>query len=102
MERDYLLGKKTGQPLHAIAAEVCRVRHVSPVDFFSKRRFRSLAHARQEYCYRAKQETTASYPEIARLLGWDHTSVIYAVEKHEARLSTTELLDDGVISSIGA
>lgn len=105
MQRDFLLRKKTGLPLHAIAAEVCEQRHISRVDFFSKRRFRAYAHARQEFCYRARYETTASLPEIANLLDWDHTSVIYAVRKHEARiskLSTTALPDDGVISTIGA
>lgn len=87
MERDYLL-KRAGQPLHAIAAEVCKAHQISPLDFFSKRRFRPITKARQEYCYRARHETTASYPEIAKLLGWDHTSVLYGVRKHEQRLST--------------
>lgn len=85
--RDFLLGPTVNaRPLHAIAAEVCAKYSARSVDFFSRRRFRSVAWARQEYCYRARHETTASYPEIARLLGWDHSSAMYAVRRHEERM----------------
>lgn len=87
-EHDYLLGPKPARPLHAIAAEICAAHNVRPADFFSNRRIRQYAWARQEYCYRARQETSASYPEIAALLKWDHTSAMYAVWRYEQRLAS--------------
>lgn len=87
MEHDYLLGKKTSRPLHAIAAEVCEAHRIDRIDFFSKRRFKPFVYARQEFCYRAKHETMASFPEIARIFGWDHTSVMHAARKYEQRMS---------------
>ena len=97
MTRDFLLGPTVNaRPMHAIAAEVCEARGVSPVDFFSKRRKRPYVLARQEFCWRARNETFASYPKIGQFLDRDHTTIMDAVKKHEERMKSSAGVPDSV------
>lgn len=56
------------------------------------RRAAHIVAARQEAMWRAKNETKLSYPEIGRRFGdKDHTTVIWGVRQHEARMAGTKL-----------
>lgn len=48
------------------------------------------AHPRQEAMFRLRQETTLSYPEIARRLGrTDHSTAMHACRAHLARMAAS-------------
>lgn len=74
--------------LPRIMTEVAAKHGVSTEDIKSARRGALIVQARQEFFYRARHETRKSYPEISKFCGGrDHTSGIWAVRQHEARLS---------------
>lgn len=73
-------------PLKRIIREVCVNRNIEYRQMMSKRRRRNVAHARQEAYWRCYNETGASYPEIGRMMGRDHTSVMYGAREHEKRM----------------
>lgn len=47
----------------------------------------SVLKARDELCFRLRNETHWSYPEIGRFLNKHHSSVIAAVKRYKERLS---------------
>ena len=60
-------------------------------DLLSKRRSRSVARPRQVAMALAKELTRHSLPEIGDAFGGrDHTTVIYAVDKIERKLKTSQ------------
>lgn len=71
----------------------CAVKHGVTVDEIDGiRRAAHIVAARQEAMWRAKNETKLSYPEIGRRFGdKDHTTVIWGVRQHEARMAGTKL-----------
>lgn len=86
-DRDYLLASTPGTPLHVIFIQVCSKYNVSPTDMLSRRRLRRLAWPRQEFYWRARNETIASLPEIGRFIGGrDHSTVAYGSDRHEKRM----------------
>ena len=67
-----------------IKREVAAKYRVGINEIDSKRRHKLLVQARQEIFWRAKRETTASFPEIGRRVGGkDHTTVIHGVRRYE-------------------
>lgn len=65
----------------AIMQEVAE-RHGVTTDLIKARDRRPFVFlARAEFCYRARVELRLSYPQIARKLGQDHSTVMSAVEK---------------------
>lgn len=74
-------------PFTAILQQVAE-KHAVPVhEITGARRTKRVAYARQEVMYRARKETRLSTPQIGTLLGGrDHTTVIYGVRAHAARL----------------
>ena len=63
-----------------IAAEVAHVFDVKPQDLFSQNRDKRTARARHVAMYLCRKlPGPPSYPEIGRVFGRDHTSVITAV-----------------------
>lgn len=69
-----------------VIAAVCRAYGVSRADLLSQRRTAGVVHPRQIAMYLAKRLTLRSLPEIARRMGGrDHTTVLHAVRKFEAR-----------------
>lgn len=52
----------------------------------TKTRRRVVAWPRQRVFYEAKREGR-SYPEIARVFGMDHTTVLYGVRAYAARMA---------------
>jgi len=87
-DRDYLLsGDTLRRPLHAIAMEVCDKYEVTMEQLLCPRRHRFIVLARQEFCYRAKNEARASFPMIGQFLGGrDHTTIIESVKRYKKRM----------------
>ncbi len=85
MTRDCLLtGDTLVRPLHAIAIEVCEKYELTLDQLQCHRRHRFLVLARQEFCYRAKNEARASFPQIGHFLGGrHHTTIMHACEAYE-------------------
>jgi hypothetical protein len=70
--------------LETVAARICRALHVSAVELAaSTQRDKRLSFARHAFCYWAFRRCGASTNQIARFLGVDHTSVLYA-KRHYA------------------
>jgi hypothetical protein len=69
-----------------IVAEVAEQHKVTVLDIMSARRNRTIVAARQEAMYRLRHETPLSSAQIGRLLKRDHTTVLWAVERHGAML----------------
>ena len=72
--------------MHIIVLQVCAKHKVSLTELRSRRRSRYLARARHEFWSRCKNETAASFPEMAAYLGCDHTSAMHGVKQHEKRM----------------
>ena len=79
--------QKVINQLPRIIQEVATKHGVSIADIKGPRRHSLIVRARQEFFYRARHETDKSYPQISTFCGGrDHTSGIWAVRQHEARL----------------
>jgi len=76
--------------LLALVVDVCRTRGVKLDDLCGRARSRSVSRARQEVWWRLRTdpERYFSLPEIARLFGRDHTTVLAGVAAHEHRTSS--------------
>ena len=73
-------------PLQAIVAEIADKHAVSVADLRSPLRIHKLVRARQEGYWRARMETDASLPQIARAFGRaDHTTVFYGLRTYARR-----------------
>lgn len=70
----------------AVVAEVCAKHSVLVNGVMSMRRSAPIVAARQEICWRLRNETTWSLPQIGRFLGRDHTSVLHSCRAYEATL----------------
>lgn len=71
--------------LHNILCQVALAHSLMPEDLTSHRRTKHLIKARFEFCYRAVTETTASLPQIGRVLNRDHTSILSAAAAYCCR-----------------
>lgn len=72
-------------PLHQIMDEVCAKHGVTIADLRSLRRWAPLREAKGEFYYRAVAETNCSFPEIARVLKKDHTTVMGGAQSYARR-----------------
>jgi hypothetical protein len=92
--RDWLFvasRKFSETPSPQIIREVCAKHSVTPAELIGKQRFPNIVRARQEAAYRMSKETTLSLPQIGRKLGnKDHTTIIYSIRCHAARLEGRE------------
>jgi len=71
-----------------ILREVCLSHRIRRNELLSARRDAALVRARHEACWRMKNETSLSYPQIGRLLGGrDHTTILHGVRKHAERMA---------------
>lgn len=71
-----------------IIKEVCAKHQVSRAEIIGKQKSARVSAARQELFYRLKTETTLSLPLIGRKVGGrDHTTVLYGIRCHEARMA---------------
>ena len=55
------------------------------------RRSEKIVHARQEAMWRAKNETNLSFPSLGKLFDRDHTTVMWGIRQHEARMAGTSI-----------
>ena len=69
--------------LAEIIEAVAAVYGVSHADIVGRARTKSIAEARMAVCLVAKRCTRLSYPEIGRVLGRDHTTVMALVQSAE-------------------
>jgi hypothetical protein len=73
-----------------LADSVCERRGVTRVEICGRGRSRAVAAARHElwWLIRHHPERQYSFCEIARMLGYDHSSVIHGVAAHQRTLQT--------------
>lgn len=77
----------SGISLGRLMVEIAEKHGVTVAEICSDRRSAYIVAARHEYFYRARTETTKSFPQIALACGGrDHSTVIAGVRKHEARM----------------
>lgn len=75
----------------AILWEVARKHRVCLSDLTGKCRVAKFVRARQEAMWRLRQETIFSLPQIgARIGGRDHSSVLWGIRAHQARIDAGE------------
>lgn len=76
-----------------ILEEVAEHHGFNVKELLSRRRMVALVAARHEAMWRMRQETSMSLPEIAMRLGnRDHTTVLWGLRKHLARLEGKGLI----------
>lgn len=76
---------------------VARHFEVSVDDLVGPRRFHAISYPRHIAMYLCRQHTELSFPEIARHFGGrDHSTIINAVRKIAARLTTDDTLDNDI------
>ncbi|MBT3278848.1 MAG: chromosomal replication initiator protein DnaA [Phycisphaerales bacterium] len=61
---------------------------VTPADLHSSRRTKTVSSARMVTMFLARKYTTMSYPEIARHMGKNHSSVVLGVQRFEKLLAS--------------
>lgn len=66
---------------------------VTPADIHSSRRTKTVSLARSVAMMLARRHTTMSFPEIARFMGKNHSSVVLAVQRMEKKLADSEMCD---------
>lgn len=83
--------------IERIADVVASVVGIPKADILGDRKLRSIATARQIVCYLARHYTCpqASYPEIGRAIGRDHTSAV-----HGAALITRAVAEKGDLARL--
>jgi hypothetical protein len=68
-----------------IERRICQALRVSRLEIRSNRRTKEIAFARQAVMYWAVRMTGLSLPEIGRLMGKDHTSVLHGRDVYPAK-----------------
>lgn len=70
----------------------CAEKHgVTVAKIDGPRRSEKIVHARQEAMWRAKNETNLSFPSLGKLFDRDHTTVMWGIRQHEARMAGTSI-----------
>lgn len=81
---------KSNRPQHLtdkrIIDKTCKFYNISKDDILSKSRTKDINHARQVACYLMKYEIKMSFPQIGKIFGRDHTTIMNAVSKIEKGL----------------
>lgn len=75
-----------------IATAVAGYYKIKLIDFMSLRRTANVTHARQVTSYLARTLTTCSLPQIGRVIGRDHTTVMHGI-----RVITEEIERDDTL-----
>ena len=73
-------------PGRTIVREVAQKHGLSPLDLSGPRRLAPVVVARQEAMWRMRRETRLSFPQIGRIVGRDHSTVIYGIRAHAKRM----------------
>jgi chromosomal replication initiation ATPase DnaA len=77
----------THTTLPQIAIEVCTKHGIKFFDLVGEKQKAPIVLARQEFCYRAVNETGRSLPAVGRFISRDHSTVSYSVKKHAERIA---------------
>ena len=72
---------------HGILTEIAKKHGVTLTELCGSQRSRQQVLARHEAMYRLRAETRMSLLAIGERLGRDHSSVIYGIAQHNARLA---------------
>ena len=84
---DYLVQTGSALTLGDIENVVTAYFGITPADLHSSRRTRTVSLARRTAMYLARKRTTMSYPEVARAMGKNHSSVVLTVQRMESLLA---------------
>ncbi|GLK78019.1 hypothetical protein GCM10008171_32730 [Methylopila jiangsuensis] len=75
-----------------IVHAICRRHNLTRAELMSERRFKHITMARQEAYWWLSKLTGWSLPRIGRLMGgFDHTTILHGVRKHQARIDAGEV-----------
>ena len=75
------------ESLRKLLFEVCRELDAHPNDVVSRSRTPKNIQAREEFIWRARLETDASFTRIAKVINKDHSTVVYHFQYRKARLN---------------
>lgn len=84
---EYLVRTDSAVTVGDIEAIVTTYFGIMPADVHSSRRTRTVSAARAVAMFLARRHTEMSYPEIARYMGKNHSSVVLAVQRIEKLLA---------------
>ena len=74
--------------LRNILFDVCRDLDVHPNDVVGKSRKPKYVRAREEFVWRCRQNTQASFPRIAKAIGRDHSTAVYYYLYRKAKIES--------------
>jgi len=85
------------QKIRQILIEEALDSNLSPEQVLSYSRRQDILWTRYRIYWRARRETSASYPQIGRVMKRDHTTVIHGERCYQARLDGKEYRKPGRI-----
>ncbi len=71
-------------PIYKLLEQTCRDNAVLPAEVIGARRTKAVARVRRHLQLAIRQEYGLSYPEIARLFGGHHTTIMHNVRVAKA------------------
>lgn len=74
------------EPIRHLLERTAREGHVTYAALMSRSKTKAVARARHRAMALLRNSTEMSYPEIARVFGRDHTTVMYGVARYERGL----------------
>ncbi len=89
---DHLARTDSAVTLGDIEAITAAFFGITPADIHSSRRTKTVSTARKVAMFLARRHTRMSYPEIAKFMGKNHSSVVLAVQRLEKELAKSESL----------
>lgn len=85
-----------------IAEEVCARHGVTMTEMISHRRAMRVVPARFEAIWRCHKETPMSLPQIGKHFDRDHTSVLYAIRRHQEIVDAAKVLNERLMDRANA
>lgn len=80
--------KPRWKPLSRAIIKAVAMKHdVRIHEIMGTSRERQIVHARQEAMFQIRETTPLSLPQIARMFGKDHSTVVHAVKAHKERIA---------------
>lgn len=78
---DEIMERLEGRGLLDLVAEICREHHVPIAEVLSRRRNAPIAAVRKVVWAELYHDRGLSYPDIGRLFGRDHSTVLFGVRQ---------------------
>lgn len=77
--------RRSAKPVQVIVAEVAEAYGCTSAEVFGRSRNRAISAARHAAYYEVKtQRPWLSLPQVGRIFGRDHTTILYGIRKHAA------------------